>query len=376
MRIALLYASAGQGHQKAAESLGEAFKACGIPNEEIFLGDSLDDTPPWFKTLYTSIYFYSVKYTPRLWGASYDWAENSFLYQRFIGPFRRLLNSGVAEKLVRRIKAMNPDAVVCTHFLAPELLGRLKVSGFISSFLLSVVTDFVPHAFWINSGTDHYWVMSEEGKQILERRGIPSTRITAGGIPISLRFKPQGKKREFRKKEGLREDLFTLLLTSGSFGLGPTVEVLEALSDFGDKIQALVVCGRNQDLLQTLEAKRFPFHAKLYGFVSHMDELMEASDLMVAKPGGITTSESLAKGLPMVVLNPIPGQEAGNARLLKERNAAFFLGEPGDIRTIVKGILDYPEVLVEKQREIERLAKPDAALEIARFVLNRIKKRT
>ncbi len=376
MRIALLHASAGQGHQKAAESLGEAFKACGVRNEEIFLGDSLDDTPPWFKTLYTSIYYYSVKYTPCLWGASYNLAESPFLYQQFIGPFRRLLNSAVAEKLVRRIKEMNPDAVVCTHFLAPELLGRLKAGGVISSFLLSVVTDFVPHAFWINPGTDHYWVMSEEGKQILERRGVPSIRITAGGIPISLRFKPQGKNREFRKREGLREDLFTLLLTSGSFGLGPTVEVLEALSEFGGKIQVLVVCGRNQDLLRTLEAKRFPFHAKLYGFVSHMDELMEASDLMVAKPGGITTSESLAKGLPMVVLNPIPGQEAGNARLLKERNAAFFLGEPGDIQTIVKGILDYPEVLVEKRREIERLAKPDAALEIARFVLDRIKKRT
>lgn len=375
MRIAILHASAGHGHQKAAESIRDGFRACGVRDEEILLHDVLDDTPSWFKTLYTSIYYYSVKHIPQLWGTSYDLAEHPFLYKNLIAPVREVLNNAVARKLAWRIQEMKPEAIICTHFLAPELLGRLKAQSRISSFLMSVVTDFIPHAFWINPGTDHYWVMSGEGRRILEEKGVPSQRITVGGIPIALHFKPQGRQREFRKKEGLREDLFTLLLTSGSFGLGPTVEVLEALRLFGDRIQAMVVCGRNQNLLDTLKSKQFPFRTKLYGFVSHMDELMEASDLLIAKPGGATTSESLAKGVPMVVLDPIPGQEAGNAKLLKERNAAFFLGKPGDIQTIVEGILDYPEVLQEKRREIVRLAKPDAAVELARFVLERIKNR-
>ena len=99
---------------------------------------------------------------------------------------------------------------------------------------------------------------------------------------------------------------------------------------------------------------------------------LEASDLIIAKPGGATTSESLAKAVPMVVLEPIPGQEAGNARLLKERNTSFFLGVPSDIRTILKGILDYPVVLEEKKRSIRQLAKPDAAVELAKFALKRI----
>ncbi len=373
MQVAILHASAGAGHQKAAESIHEALKASGVSESNLLLRDALDDTPPWFKKIYTSVYFNSVKYTPGLWGASYDLAEHPFVYRNLIKPVRTILNSGVGRSLAERMKNENPKVILFTHFLAPELLGRLKTRGEISSHLISVVTDFVPHAFWINPGTDHYWVMSEEGKEILEKQGVPPSKITAGGIPIAACFKPQGKKKEVRRKEGLSEDRFTVLLTSGSFGLGPTVDVLEALASFGERIQAIVVSGLNKDLLRTLEAKQFPFRTKLYGFVSHMDELMEASDLIIAKPGGITTSESLAKGVPMVVMDPIPGQEMGNARILKERNAAFFLGKPADIQVIVKGILDYPEVLAEKKHEIERLAKPNSSADLASFVLNQIK---
>lgn len=373
MQVALLHASAGHGHQKAAEAIREALRAAGVSEKEILLRDALDDTSPWFKKIYTSIYFNSVKHTPGLWGASYDFADRRFLYQNLVKPVREILNSGVGRRLAGRMKEANPKVIVSTHFLAPELLGRLKAGGEITSFLISVVTDFVPHAFWINPGTDHYWVMSDEGKEILEKHGVPSSKITAGGIPIALRFKPQGRKKETRKKEGLYEDCFTILLTSGSFGLGPTVEVMEALSLFGDRLQAIVVSGRNEDLLRTLESKQFPFRVKLHGFVSHMDELMEASDLIIAKPGGITTCESLAKGVPMVVMQPIPGQETGNARILKERNAAFFLGKPSDIQTIVKGILDYPVVLEEKKHEIERLARPNASMDLARFILEQVK---
>ena len=136
----------------------------------------------------------------------------------------------------------------------------------------------------------------------------------------------------------------------------------------------MVVCGKNTDLERSLRKREYPFPIKIYGFVSHMDQLMEASDLIVAKPGGATTTESLAKGIPMAVLEPIPGQEARNAKLLKERNASFFLGKPSDMRIILKGILDYPEVLEEKKRSIQALARPDAAMDAARFVLKRIQK--
>ena len=183
----------------------------------------------------------------------------------------------------------------------------------------------------------------------------------------------QGKKKEYRLKEGLDLDLFTLLITSGSFGLGPTAEVLDSLKEWGSEIQVIIVCGENQTQYQSLKAKNFPFKTKLYGYVSHMHELMEASDLIIAKPGGSTASEALAKGIPMAILAPIQGQEARNTGVLKERNAAFFLGKPSDIRVILKAIKDYPQVLDEKRRLLRQFGKPEASLALARFVLEKIK---
>lgn len=372
MRIVILHASAGHGHAKAGAAIKEGLIVCGVPEKEILLLDALDETPAWFRWFYTSSYFYSVKYASRMWGMAFDLTDREKLYQNFLYPLRGLLNSSVGQGLIRRMMAEKPEVILFTHFMAPEVLGRAKQKDLIRSKLITVVTDFMPHRFWINPGTDHYWVMSEEGKQSLENRGVPGQSITTGGIPISPLFRPNGKREEFRKKEGLDGKQFTILITSGSFGLGPTAEILEVMKEFGKSLQILVVCGKNETLYRNLEKRQYPFHLRLYGFVSHMDQLMEASDLLIAKPGGITTCESLAKGIPMVVLEPIPGQETGNARLLQERNAAFFLHKPEDIRVILKGILDYPEVLGEKKRSIERLAKPDAAIDIARFVLQQI----
>lgn len=376
MRIAILHASAGHGHQKVAEAVYEGLLACGLPPKDILLLDSLDKTPAWFGKLYRDLYYNSVKYTPGLWGLAYELSDNPALYRNVVRASRHYFNRQISQELIHLVVKEKPDVILSTHFFPPEVLGGFKEEGLISSYLITVITDYEPHSFWVNPGTDHYWVMSEEGEKNLESRGVPSGKITAGGIPVSLKFRPQGKKLEFRKKEGLRENKFTILVTSGSFGLGPASEVLQSLREFGDKIQVMVVCGRNQRMHDLLTKEVFPFQLKLYGFVSNMDELMEASDLLVAKPGGATATESLAKGVPVVVLRPIPGQEARNAHLLKERNAAFFLGKPSDIRIILKGILDYPEMLEEKRRIIQKLARPEAALNLARFVASRMEKAT
>lgn len=373
MRITVLHASAGHGHAKAAEAVKEGLVACGVPESEVTVIDALEETPAWFRKGYTSSYYFSVKHLPQMWGCAYALMDQNWFYNFVGAPARKWVNDFVAERLIRRISSEAPEVIVCTHFLSPEVVGRAKIRGRLDSRLITVVTDFIPHRFWTNPGTDHYWVMSEEGKRMLESRAVPSGKITAGGIPVSLKFRPQDAKSEARRKEGLDPARFTLLITSGSFGLGPTEEVMKTLREFGDRIQVIVVCGKNQDLFQTLKKESYPFRMRLYGFVSHMDELMEAGDLVIAKPGGATTSECLAKGIPMVIVEPIPGQEAGNARLLKERNAAFFLGEPKDIRVILKGILDYPEVLAEKKKSIRRLARPDAAVDLAQFLMGQLK---
>ena len=217
---------------------------------------------------------------------------------------------------------------------------------------------------------DLYWVMADEGARELQKRGIPESKIRAGGIPVAEVFKPKGNKKEIRAKWGFSDDRLTLLMTSGSFGLGPQIEMLEALAPLKDRIQCFVVCGNNTSLKQSLESGNFSFPVKIFGFIDFMADLMEASDLIVAKSGGSTTTEALAKGVPMIVIDPIPGQETRNAEVLKCRNAAFFMKHPEQIRTITQAILDHPEILAAKRTEIQRLAKPDAAKSLADYLLS------
>jgi processive 1,2-diacylglycerol beta-glucosyltransferase len=211
--------------------------------------------------------------------------------------------------------------------------------------------------------------MAEETRQDLIRRGVPAGIITAGGIPVVPTFKPSGRKSEILKKYGLEEHRFTILLTSGSFGLGPQEAILEELREFKDRVQCFVVCANNKELKSILESNAYPYPVKIFGFIDFMPDLMEASDLMVAKSGGSTTSEALTKGVVMVVMEPIPGQETRNVKLLKLRDAAYFLKDPKEIHAIVKGILEDPASLQKKRDAIKCLARPDASDDLVKLIL-------
>lgn len=382
MKIDIIHATAGEGHRKIALAIENGLKCCGHSEtkgaEPRQAGQSglhvrqincLDYTGPNFQKAYAPIYYWAVRHVPNLWGNSYDLLDHARVYQ-MVRPLRSLVNTLHAKPLLEDILKRQPDIIISTHFLPPEILGRAKIEGRIKSKMITVITDFYPHTFWINPGTDHYWVMAEETKQDLVRRGVSSEIITAGGIPVLPAFQPSEKKLEFLKKHGLENGRFTLLLTSGSFGLGPQEAILEELKAFKDKIQCFVVCANNKKLKLILDGKTYPYPVKIFGFIDFMPELMEASDLMVAKAGGSTTSEALTKGVVMVVMASIPGQEARNARLLKSRDAAYFLKDPHEIHAIIQGILDDPSSLQNKRDAIARLAKPHAAEALVKMVLS------
>lgn len=368
MKIDIIHATAGEGHRKIAIAVQDAFARCGRKDLEVRLLNCLDYVSPAMQKTYAPIYYWAVIHAPGLWGWFYEVLDYAWVYA-LVRPFRALTNSFHAKKLLEDIVKHQPDVIISTHFLPPEILGRAKKRGLIRSKMVSVVTDFYPHTFWVNPGTDHYWVMAEETKQDLLRRGVPAASITDGGIPIVPKFKPTGRRGAILKTYGLEENRFTILLTSGSFGLGPQEAILEELKAFKEKVQAFVVCANNKELKTLLESKSYPFPVKIFGFIDFMPDLMEASDLMVAKSGGSTTSEALAKGVVMVVMRPIPGQETRNAKLLKLRQAAFFLEEPSEIRGIVKSILEDPAVLSQTRAAIQRLSRPDAADDLVRLVL-------
>lgn len=368
MKVSLYYSSAGHGHQRIAEVVAKTLLERGLKRTEVHLEDSLSRTPWTFRRLYPAIYFYAVKYIPKIWGWFYEKLDNPRIYA-VLKPFREMGNSLHSKKLLAQIKTQDPDIIISTHFFPSEVIARARKNKKIHSILITIVTDFLPHSFWINEGTDFYWVMGHEGKAFLEARGIHSDKIIAGGIPVDSHFKPSGKKPDILVKWRLEPERFTLLLTSGSFGLGPQEIILNELENFKDRVQCFVVTGNNQTLKASLEQKSFGYPVRILGFVDFMPELMEASDLIVAKSGGSTTTESLVKGVPMVVLSPIPGQESRNAQILKDRNAAFFLEKPEQIKLILQAIFDHPELLEAKHRAIQSIAKPHAADDLVTFAL-------
>lgn len=371
MKIHIFHATAGHGHKKVAEVIAETFKKRGTGNIQIY--DVLDITPGFMRRTYPAAYYYFVKYVPRLWGWFYEMLDKPAFY-RWIYPVRRLHNAMMGAVLLSKIQKEQPDVLVSCHFFTAEHFAHAKRKGLIQSKLVTVITDFFPHSFWVNEGTDYYWVMGEEGKKELIRRGVPEQQIIAGGIPVADSFKPTGHKKEILKRWNFQSEKLTLLFTSGSFGLGPQEAILKELAEFKDQVQCLVVCGNNKHLQHSLQSQTWLFPIQVFGFVDFMADLMEASDLMLAKSGGSTTTESLSKGLPMIILEPIPGQETRNAQLLLARNASFSMAQPAQIKTIIKAILENPKLLQSKLLEIRKLARPNAADDLVTYVLEMFSK--
>lgn len=371
MKIALFHADAGYGHKKVALVTEQALLRQQAAGLTVVLHDILEKTSEFTRRFYPASYFFAVKYFPKFWGWMYETLDLPWLYV-WVRPVRSFFNRLEGFRWLAWAKQEKPDVILCTHFYAAELFSRAKREGTLTARLVVVITDFKPHTFWVNSGTDVYWVMNEEAKSDLIRRGVSASQIVAGGIPVDPVFKPQDRKEVIRRAHALDPNRFTLLLTSGGFGLGAQTEILRAMQPFKDHVQAVVVCGQNEELRRQLAGTPFLFPVKIFGFVDFMSDLMEASDLLVAKAGGSTTVESLAKGVPLTLFGCIPGQETRNADYLLARYAAFSIKEPSQIELILKNIFENPEMLEQKKKIIRTIAKPDSADELAKYVLREV----
>ncbi len=208
--------------------------------------------------------------------------------------------------------------------------------------------DFDVHAMWLCHHVEQYFVAMEETKVHLRALGVPESLITVSGIPIDPVFAESKDKRAMRRKHGLDQDRLTILVSAGGFGVGPVGHLMEALARLSHPAQVVMVCGRNAALRAELAeavkklANRSVVSFTLLGFTTEMDELMTAADLFVGKPGGLTTSEALSKGLPMVVINPIPGQEERNSDHLLEQGAAIRCNNLPTLAYKIDTLVDMP----------------------------------
>ncbi len=361
-RVLILSASVGNGHTIAAESLKQAFEAKGLAGE-VRHEDVLDFTNPLFRRLYGKAYIDLVNRAPELLGWMYDQLDEPWKNEK-----RRLFFDKLnTAPLVKMIRKYDPDWIVCTHFLPSEIVSDLKWIGKLNCPQAIVVTDFDMHALWLCRKFEHYFVALDETRAYLETLGFPAEKITVSGIPIAPLFSETKSKPAMREKYGLVTDIPTIILSLGGFGVG-RIDALDALRTIRRPVQVLAMCGRNEELKNKRESvSRRDDLVRIIpvGYTKAMDEYMTASDLIVGKPGGLTTCEALAKGLVFVIVNPIPGQEERNSDHLLENGAAIRSNNPATLGYKIEQLLDDPPRLKQMQQNAFAFARPNAAMDIA-----------
>ncbi|HEY1788343.1 MAG TPA: UDP-N-acetylglucosamine 2-epimerase [Verrucomicrobiae bacterium] len=373
MRILIATVTAGGGHNAAAAALEEAWRAF-RPDDAVERVDLLRFFSPLHKRIYADGYVKFVEHAPELWGMLFSKTDDPKLVHRF-SKWSRAFPSASRTKFKKHLQAFKPDAVLCTHFLPHELLGLLRKNGKASQpFVTTVVTDFEAHALWMDSCVDLYCVAADETRARLVARGVPPENIIVTGIPISAKFSSKFDLKAIRKTYGLRDDLPIMLVLGGGFGMGPVTEILAELDKAAGQFQTVVVAGRNEKLRRELAARDHKHPTHVLGFSPNMHELMAIAELIITKPGGLTTSEALAMGKPLFILNPIPGQEAANSDFLLERGAAAKANRVEDLPFRVEQLTGSKK-LSEMARAAKALGRPQAARAICDEVLRRANSR-
>jgi processive 1,2-diacylglycerol beta-glucosyltransferase len=370
-KVLVLSAAAGAGHIRAAEAVERALVQAGAAREVRHV-DTLDYTNKLFRRLYAKAYLDMVNRTPELLGWLYDYLDKPWERER-----RRLaLDKLNTRPFIKMLKEYRPDIIVCTHFLPAEIVSWLKAKERIASRQAIIVTDMDVHAMWLCHHYEHYFVALEETRQHMTRLGIPAEKLTVSGIPIDPVFAVPKDKLEMRRKHNLREEGWTILVSAGGFGVGPIEHLFQSLLELKHKAQAIVICGRNEELKVRLEGLAAslpadaPVRIKPIGYTTEMDEYMAASDMLLGKPGGLTSSEALARGLAMVIVNPIPGQEERNSDHLLEEGVAIRCNNLPVLAYKIDRLLGDASRLSAMQAAARRLARPHAAREIVSKLLS------
>lgn len=371
-KVLILSASAGTGHVRAAEALEKVFRQQpGVG--EVRNVDALRFTNRLFRDFYSKLYIQLVQRAPTILGIVYNSTDEPWKTDRMRLMLDRL-NTG---PLVRFISRFKPDIIVCTHFLPSEIISYLITKGKLDARLSIVVTDLDVHAMWLCRTFHRYFVALEESKIHLENLGLPGDHITVSGIPIDPAFGQPGNRDDLRRAAGFDTDRPLFLISGGALGVSPAAGVLDGLARLRHPAQAIVICGKNTEMQAGMEQQARAIEAahpglsfRVLGYTDEMHKWMQMSDLFIGKPGGLTTAEALACGLPMIIVAPIPGQEERNSDHLLEKGIALKCNEFTTLAYKIDGLLDHPEQLAAMRERALHYGRPHAAATIVDSLLN------
>lgn len=361
-RLLLLSVSAGAGHGRAADALRATAQARGI--EALHL-DVMDYVPGAFRTLYTDFYLRLVEKFPALWAQLYRITDET-PPDAAIARLRRAIERLNARSLRRAIADFAPDAIVCTHFLPAELLAREQTLGRIACPVHVQVTDFDLHALWVVPRLAGYFAASDEVAARMRARGLPPERIHVSGIPIMPAFSAVPDRKTCAAAAGLDPARRVLLLMGGGAGVGALDDAAAQLLRIDLDFQLVALAGRNESMLARLQelAREHPGRLFPQGFTRTIERLMGCADLAIGKPGGLTTSECLALGLPMIVFAPIPGQEERNCDYLLENGAGLKAVDATALEYRVRALLADAPRLARLRDSARGLGRPRAAADV------------
>ncbi|WP_019635240.1 MGDG synthase family glycosyltransferase [Paenibacillus fonticola] len=352
-KVLIMYASYGDGHYQASKALEAGFHKSGV--SDVVLLDLMAEAHPLLNEMTKFVYMQSFKTMPLLYG----WVYNATKDMPPDTSLLNVLNSLGMRKMQQTIFSMEPDIIIHTfpQLAMPKLL---KKTG-LTLPLINIVTDFDLHARWVHPDVNRYYVATEDLKKEAENRGIPAEKVFVSGIPLKPDFDSDPQPSASLPCE-LDPSRKTILLMAGAFGVMQGIRgICAALTDSKEH-QVIAVCGRNKELYRKLQAAlghRPNFH--LFGYVSEIAQLMQLSNCIVTKPGGITLSESLVSRLPIFIYRPVPGQELNNALYLESKGIASIAYDADTLITQIGALLSDEEQLAQIHKEIDHLRKPGAA---------------
>lgn len=370
-RALILYVKAGVGHERAARAVAQSMREID-PRCDPVLHDALEFSTWPLRLLYASSYNRMLARTPRVWGALYRRAGTR--PHGFRARSRTRFTMLFCKDFLGAVERFRPESILCTQFLPSEVYATLRDEGQLAVPVSTVVTDFMIHPIWVYRGMDRYFVATQTTKdQLVDTGEVPPERVQVTGIPIDPKFAIPIGCTDARRQLGLDPDPSRpmILVMSGGFGWGPVEQVLEVVLSLPDRVQAAVICGRNEGLRRKLAARvrGLEDRIKISGFTDRVDLYMAAADVMVGKSGGLTMSEAMARALPMIVFRPIPGQEERNCDFLLETGAGVRVHDYEELHFRLMTFVMHPEYLEVMRAAAGRIGRPNASRDVARALM-------
>ena len=365
-RIILMYISEVSGHRSATMAIEKAIREL-HPNVEILNINAFNYTNPISEKVINRIYMEVIKRTPKIWDYLYD---NPSVVKG-LENIKKYVHKSNSPKLKKLFDSFKPDLVVCTQAFPCGMVADFKKTYCSNLPLIAVLTDYIPHSYWVYDQVNYYITPSEDVSTRLEKKGVLASKIKAYGIPFDHKFNQKLNTADIFRKLKLNPAKPVVLIMGGGQGLGPIKTIVKSLEKSKHDIVELIVAGTNKKLFNSLKrkTKHYKKEIHLFGFIQNIHELMHIAKLIISKPGGVTTAEVLSMGLPMIIVKPIPGQEINNTNFLTHKGAAVKIDDPKIVHEAIDVLLNDAAQINKLKGAGLKIAKPAASMDIAKLIL-------